>query len=186
MRETLIDPEIARNIRLVMLDVDGVLTDGGIYLGATESGEGIELKRFEIMDGLGIRLMRASGIEVAIITGRVSGAVSLRAAELEIDECHQDPSAAKLPIATRLLEKFGLEWEQAAFVGDDLPDLPVLRRAGLRVAVANAASEVKAVAHWTSRVAGGAGAIREFAEALLRARGEWVLRVEEYLNEREG
>ncbi|MQA88837.1 MAG: HAD family hydrolase [Gemmatimonas sp.] len=176
--------ELARRIRLVMLDVDGVLTDGGIYLGVTDNGERVELKRFEIMDGIGIRFLREAGIEVAIITGRESGAVRIRAEELGIVECHQDPTAAKLPIAIRLLERLSVDWSEAAFVGDDLPDLPVLRRVALPAAVANAAPEVKAVARWTSRRPGGSGAIREFAELLLRARGEWTDRVDAYLAER--
>ncbi|MEX2584475.1 MAG: HAD family hydrolase [Gemmatimonadota bacterium] len=180
------DAGVARDIRLVMLDVDGVLTDGGIYLGATEAGERVELKRFEIKDGLGIRLLRESGIVVAIITGRESGAVRLRAQELGIEECHQDRTAAKLPIAQRLLEKLELEWKHAAFVGDDLADLPVLRRVALPVAVANAAAEVKAVARWTATRSGGDGAIREFAETLLHTRGEWTSRVDTYLKERQG
>lgn len=182
----LIDEGVARRIRLVMLDVDGVLTDGGLYLGATESGERVEMKRFEIMDGLGIRLMRDAGIVIAIITGRESSAVRLRAEELGIDECHQDSTAAKLPIAERLIERLGLEWSETAFVGDDLADLPVLRRVALPAAVANAAPEVRAVARWNARRRGGSGAIREFAEALLHARGEWSVRVEAYLREREG
>jgi 3-deoxy-D-manno-octulosonate 8-phosphate phosphatase (KDO 8-P phosphatase) len=179
------DPLVARRIRLVMLDVDGVLTDGGIYLGETGSGERVEMKRFEITDGLGVRLLREAGIEVALITGRESGAVRLRAEELGIRECHQDRSAAKLPIATALLERLGLSWEEAAFVGDDLPDLPVLGRVGLPAAVGNAVPEVRAVARWSARRDGGRGAVREFAEALLRARGEWNDRVLAYLRERE-
>jgi 3-deoxy-D-manno-octulosonate 8-phosphate phosphatase (KDO 8-P phosphatase) len=176
--------EIARRIRLVMLDVDGVLTDGGIYLGTTDGGERVELKRFDIMDGIGIRFLKEAGIEVAIITGRESGAVRLRAEELGIVECHQDPTAAKLPIARRVLERLGVDWSEAAFVGDDLPDLPVLQRVGLPAAVANAAPEVRAVAKWTLRRSGGSGAVREFAEALLRLRGEWTQRVDAYLEER--
>ncbi len=175
---------IAEAIRLVILDVDGVMTDGGIYLGATESGEAVEMKRFEITDGLGIRLLREGGIEVAIITGRESGAVRLRAEELGIRECHQDRSARKLPITSKLLDKLGLDWSQVAFIGDDLPDLPVMRRVGLPAAVANATPDVKAVARWTAKRSGGFGAIREFAEALLRARGEWNGRVDAYLRER--
>jgi 3-deoxy-D-manno-octulosonate 8-phosphate phosphatase (KDO 8-P phosphatase) len=179
-------PELARRIRLLMLDVDGVLTDGGIYLGATEAGERIEMKRYEITDGLGIRLLRDAGIEVAIITGRESQSVTIRAEELGIRECHQDRTASKLPIATRLLESLDMRWDEAAFLGDDLADLPVLRRVALPGAVANAVAEVRAVARWRGRRAGGSGAVREFAEALLKARGEWVERVERYLEERQG
>ncbi len=181
-----ISPASAERIRLVILDVDGVMTDGGIYLGATESGEPVEMKRFEIQDGLGIRLMRSAGIEVAIITGRESDAVRLRAQELEITECHQDRSAAKLPIARELLERYGIGWDEVAYIGDDLPDLPVFRHVGLAAAVANATPEVRALAHWVATRRGGHGAVREFAEALLQARGEWSRQVEAYVREREG
>jgi 3-deoxy-D-manno-octulosonate 8-phosphate phosphatase (KDO 8-P phosphatase) len=178
--------ELARSIRLVMLDVDGVLTDGGIFLGATASGERVELKRFEITDGLGIRLMREAGIEVALITGRESDAVSLRAEELGIHECHQDPSAAKLPIVRSLMERLGVSWGETAFLGDDLADLPVMWRVALPAAVENAVPEVQAVAHWVAIRRGGFGAVREFAQALLEARGEWRERVDAYTREREG
>ena len=174
----------AGRVRLVILDVDGVLTDGGIYLGATESGERVELKRFEITDGLGIRLLRDAGIEVAIVTGRESGAVSLRAEELGITECHQDATAAKLPIVEALIERLGIDWDEVAFLADDLADLPVLRRVGLPAAVANAVPEIRALARWIGDRRGGEGAAREFAEALLRARGEWGALVEAYERER--
>lgn len=180
-----IESELAGRIRLVALDVDGVLTDGGVYLGATESGERVEMKRFEITDGLGVRLLQEAGIEVAIVTGRVSGAVRLRAEELRITECHQDAGAAKLPIAESLIERLGLGWHEVAFLGDDLADLPVLRRVGLPAAVANAVPEVRAEAQWVARRAGGEGAVREFAEALLHARGVWCSGVDSYLAERE-
>lgn len=180
-----IPPELAARVRLVGLDVDGVLTDGGVYLGATDSGERVETKRYDITDGLGIRLLQDAGLTVAIVTGRESHSVRLRAEELGIEECHQDATAAKLPIVARLIERLGLSWEEVAFVGDDLADLPVLRRAGLPVAVANAAPEVRATARWVTTRRGGAGAVRELAEALLGARGEWATRVEEYVRVRE-
>jgi 3-deoxy-D-manno-octulosonate 8-phosphate phosphatase (KDO 8-P phosphatase) len=180
-----IDRDLAQSIRLVGLDVDGVLTDGGIYLGASASGEPVELKRFEITDGLGIRLLREAGIEVAIVTGRESEAVRLRAEELGIVECHQDRSAAKLPIMRSLMERLGLSWEDVAFLGDDLPDLPLLRRVGLPAAVGNAVPEVRAEARWVARNRGGFGAVREFAEALLRSRGAWSQSVARYVSERE-
>ena len=177
---------IARAIRLVILDVDGVMTDGGIYLGATASGDRFELKRFEISDGLGTRLLRESGLELAIVTGRVSEAVAMRAEELGVRECHQDRKAMKLPIVADLLGRLGIEWDQVAYLGDDLPDLAVMSKVGLPVAVANAVPEVKAVAAWVSSRPGGYGAVREFAEALLRARGEWIAQVESYLKARGG
>jgi 3-deoxy-D-manno-octulosonate 8-phosphate phosphatase (KDO 8-P phosphatase) len=176
---------LASRVRLLILDVDGVLTDGGIYIGATASGERIEMKRFEITDGLGIRLLKDAGIEVAIVTGRESGAVALRAEELGIAECHQDASAAKLPIVSGLLERLEIGWTEVAFLADDLADLPVLSRVGLPAAVGNAVTEVRSLARWTSKRAGGAGAVREFAEALLRARGEWPTLVESYVAARE-
>jgi 3-deoxy-D-manno-octulosonate 8-phosphate phosphatase (KDO 8-P phosphatase) len=170
---------------MVVFDVDGVLTDGGIYLGATAAGERVEMKRFEITDGLGVHLLRDAGIIVAIVTGRESDAVRLRAAELGIDECHQDAGAAKLPILEALLERHGLGWDEVAFLGDDLADLPVLERVGLPAAVANAVPEVRARARWVGRKRGGEGAAREFAEALLHARGEWAERVNRYVHARE-
>ncbi len=176
---------LAARIRLVALDVDGVLTDGGIYLGATAGGERIEMKRYEITDGLGVRLLQDAGIEVAIVTGRESGSVAMRAQELGIAECHQDASAAKLRIVLRLIERLGLGWDEVAFVGDDLADLPVLRRVGLPATVANAVPEVKAEARWRASRRGGEGAVREFAEALLHARGEWPERVAAYVAGRE-
>ena len=168
----------------MILDVDGVLTDGGIYLGATASGERVEMKKFEITDGLGIRLLRDAGIQVAIVTGRESGAVALRAEELGITECHQDPTAAKLPIVESLLARLAISWEETAFLADDLADLPVLRRVGLPAAVANAVAEVRALAVWTGSRRGGEGAAREFAEALLGSRGEWAGLVARYEEER--
>jgi 3-deoxy-D-manno-octulosonate 8-phosphate phosphatase (KDO 8-P phosphatase) len=180
-----IAPEVARRIRLVVLDVDGVLTDGGIYLGANSAGERVEMKRYEITDGLGIRLLQDSGIHVAIVTGRESLSVRFRAEELQITECHQDGGANKLPIVRALIERRGISWTEAAFVSDDLADIPVLRRVGLAAAVANAVPEVRALAHWVASRGGGNGAVREFAEALLRARGEWSSRVAAYLAQRE-
>lgn len=176
---------VAARIRLLVLDVDGVLTDGGIYIGATESGERVETKRYEITDGLGIRLLQDAGIEVAIVTGRESSSVRLRAEELRITECHQDRTAAKLPIVRELIARLGIGWAEVAYMGDDLPDLPVLRRVGLPTAVANAVPEVMAEAHWVSRRGGGNGAVRELAEALLRSRDEWTDLVEAYVAERE-
>ncbi len=177
--------EVAERIRLVGLDVDGVLTDGGIYLGGTDAGERVEMKRFEITDGLGIRLLQEAGVQVAIVTGRESAAVRHRAEELGIVECHQDRTAAKLPIMRGIMERLGVAWEEVAFLGDDLPDLPLLRRVGLPAAVGTAVVEVKAEAGWVARRSGGRGAVREFAEALLRARGEWAEGVDRYVRGRE-
>jgi 3-deoxy-D-manno-octulosonate 8-phosphate phosphatase (KDO 8-P phosphatase) len=176
---------LARRVRLVALDVDGVLTDGGIYLGATDAGERVELKRFDIQDGLGIRMIQEAGITVAIVTGRESHAVRLRAEELGITEVHQDPSAAKLRIFEEMLGRLEIGWDEVAFVGDDLPDLAILRRVGLPAVVGNATSDARACAVWAARREGGRGAVREFAEALLSARGAWAERVEAYVRDRE-
>lgn len=180
-----IPAELARRVKLVVFDVDGVLTDGGIYLGATESGEPVEMKRFDIQDGLGIRMIQEAGITVAIVTGRESHAVRLRAEELGVVEVHQDRSAAKLRIFEEMLGRLGVGWDEVAFVGDDLPDLAILRRVGLPAVVGNATSDARACAVWAGRREGGRGAVREFAEALLSARGVWAERVEAYVRDRE-
>lgn len=175
-----IDSRVAGSIRLVILDVDGVLTDGGVYVGARPGQDAIELKRFDTQDGLGIKMLGWAGVEVAIVSGRVSEATALRAAELGVDECHQDPGAKKLPIVQKMLDDRGLGWDAAAMVGDDLADLPILERVALPVAVSNAVPEVHAVSRWTTQAPGGRGAVREFARALLIARGEWDRLVLEY------
>jgi 3-deoxy-D-manno-octulosonate 8-phosphate phosphatase (KDO 8-P phosphatase) len=179
-----IDPEVAARMRLVVLDVDGVLTDGGIYIGEARDQSVIELKRFDVRDGLGIKMLRWAGIEVAIVSGRVSQATAVRAKELGIDECHQDPGAKKLPIVQKLLNDRGLGWDQAAMVGDDLADLPILERVSLPVAVSDAVAEVRAASRWITEARGGHGAVREFVEALLTARGEWERLVREYCEAR--
>ncbi len=184
MTRSTIDPAVARGIRLVVLDVDGVLTDGGIYLGDVQGGP-TELKRYDIQDGLGIRLLRDAGILVAIVTGRESVSVELRARELQVDECVQDRHARKLPALRAMLERHTLRMRDVAFVGDDLPDLGALRVVGLPVAVANAVREVREACAVTLSRHGGHGAVREFAELLLQARGEWSDRVEAYVRSRD-
>ena len=179
----MIDPALAGTIRLVVLDVDGVLTDGGIYLGAVD-GKPMEFKRYDIQDGLGIYLLQKAGIRVAIITGRVSESVRLRAAELGIDDLAQDPNAQKLPAFLSMLDKHGIAPSEAAFVGDDFPDLAVLRLVGLPVAVGNAVPEIARACSVILTRSGGRGAIREFAEALLRARDQWDAVTERYVAER--
>ena len=178
-----LDQARARAIRLVALDVDGVLTDGGIYLGDVD-GARQELKRYDIQDGLGIRFLRDAGILVAIVTGRVSESVRLRAEELEVDELAQIRDAFKLPALLRMLEERGIDVAECAFVGDDFPDLAVLRVVGLPVAVGNAVPEVARECAVRLTRTGGRGAVREFAELLLRARGEWDAVTERYVRER--
>jgi 3-deoxy-D-manno-octulosonate 8-phosphate phosphatase (KDO 8-P phosphatase) len=178
--------ELARGIRLVILDVDGVLTDGGVYMGALPGGEALEFKRFDIQDGLGIKLLGWAGIEVAIVSGRVSEATAVRARELGVKECHQDGGAQKVRIIQEMMDARGLEWSQVAMLGDDLPDLAVLRKVGLPAVVANATEVALGVALWQGEKVGGHGAVREFCETLLKARGEWEEQVEAYAQARSG
>jgi len=182
-RNPVIDPEAARSIRLVGFDVDGVMTDGGIYLGAV-GAERLEFKRYEIQDGLGIHLLRTAGIRVAIVTGRVSESVRLRALELGVEDCAQDPDGFKLQGFLRILERHRIAPDDCAFVGDDFPDLALLRRVGLPVAVGNAVPEIlrECRVHLTRH--GGRGAVREFAEWLLKARGEWDATWNQYVDQR--
>lgn len=178
-----LDAAAARAIRLVGIDVDGVMTDGGIYLGAVD-GTPLEFKRYDIQDGLGIHFLRKAGIRVAILTGRVSDSVRLRAAELEVDDLAQDSSAFKLPAFRRILARHQIGPEETAFVGDDFPDLALLRIVGLPVAVGNAVPEVRDICKLHLTRPGGRGAVREFAEMLLKARGEWETLWETYVAER--
>ena len=165
------------------MDVDGVLTEGGIYLGAI-GGEELEFKRYDIQDGMGLHLLKMAGIRTALVTGRESDSVRIRARELGIEDCYQDRGARKLPAFRKICTRREIEMADAAFIGDDLPDLGIMREVGLPVAVANATDEVKAVATVQLSRAGGHGAVREFAELLLKARGEWEELVERYVEER--
>ncbi len=182
-----IDPALARRIRVVGLDIDGTLTDGGVYLGAAQvNGEvaPIELKRYDIQDGLGVTLLRQAGIKVAIVTGRVSDSVSMRARELQVDALSQDSRARKREAWRHILDELECRNEEAAFVGDDLPDLPILYDVALPVAVGNAAPEVMRACTLHLKRRGGFGAVREFAEVLLDARGEWHDAVRGYVASR--
>ena len=178
----MIDAGLARRIRLLGLDVDGVLTDNGIFLGPVD-GQVVELKRFDIQDGLGQVMMRSAGLPVVWVSGRHSEATTARARELRVEEVLQVPGPHKLEAFGALLARRGIAWADTAFVGDDLADLQVLRRVGLPIAVANAVAEVKAVAAYVTTAAGGHGAVREAVEALLRARGEWSGLLERYFAE---
>ena len=140
-----IDAALARQIRVVGLDVDGVLTDGGIYLGDV-AGSRHEFKRYDIQDGLGIYFLRLAGLIPVIVTGRVSMSVELRARELGIEHVAQDPDAQKLIGLRTILDRLSLDMEHVAYVGDDFPDMAILRRVALPVAVGNAVPEVRAVA----------------------------------------
>jgi 3-deoxy-D-manno-octulosonate 8-phosphate phosphatase (KDO 8-P phosphatase) len=179
-----IDAARAARIRIVALDVDGVMTDGGLYIGTTAEGTPVEMKRFDITDQLGIRMLGWAGLDVILLSGRGTKGSRLRAEELGIGY-FEGAGGHKLTVLESVIRQRSLGWDETACVCDDLADVPILRRAGLAVAVANAVPEVRAVAHWSTLREGGHGAVREFAEALLRARGEWNARVEQYHKERE-
>ncbi len=179
----MIDAAVARGIKLVGLDVDGVMTDGGIYLGSAGGGA-MEFKRYDIQDGLGIFFLKDAGLQVAIVTGRVSDSVRIRAAELEIEDLAQDSLARKLPAFLSILSRRGIDPKECAFIGDDFPDMGILRVVGLPVAVGNAVPEVKAAAKVQLSRDGGRGAVREFAELLLKARGDWETVSERYVSAR--
>jgi 3-deoxy-D-manno-octulosonate 8-phosphate phosphatase (KDO 8-P phosphatase) len=157
--------ERARRIALAIFDVDGVMTDGRIYLG--ESGE--EMKAFNVLDGHGIKLLRESGIEVAILSGRRARCVERRAGELGIPHVIQG-AGEKLPVFFDLVKRLHLVPEQAFYMGDDLVDIPVLEACGLAFTVPDAPAEVKRVADQVTRRRGGEGAVRDACEALMRLR----------------
>ena len=159
--------ERARAVRLAIFDVDGVMTDGTLYIGA----QGEAFKAFNILDGHGLKMLQAAGVEVAILSGRSSEAVTRRAAELGIGHVMQG-SADKVADFERLIAAVGVRPEACSFMGDDLPDLALMKRCGLAVAVANAVDTVKNASQYVTAAHGGRGAVREFCELLLRARGQ--------------
>jgi 3-deoxy-D-manno-octulosonate 8-phosphate phosphatase (KDO 8-P phosphatase) len=158
----------APRIRLLVLDVDGVLTDGVLVYGA--SGE--EIKRFHVRDGLALQQARRAGVEVAIVSGRASAAVTRRMSELGVVEVHQGVGD-KEALLRGLLARLGVSAAETAVMGDDLPDLSLMRMAGIAMAPVDAAPEVRQAADWMSRSAGGHGAVREAVEWLLRSRKAW-------------
>jgi 3-deoxy-D-manno-octulosonate 8-phosphate phosphatase (KDO 8-P phosphatase) len=177
-----LDVAAASRVRLLGLDVDGVLTDNGVFIGPV-AGARIELKRFDIQDGLGLILLKTVGFPVVWVSGRSSEATALRASELRVEDVLQVPGPRKAAALGELLARRGIGWDEVAFVGDDLADLPILRRVGLPIAVANAVPEVKQIAAYVTRANGGHGAVREVIEALFRARGEWPGMLERYFAE---
>lgn len=178
-----IDASLARRIKLVGFDVDGVLTDGGVYLGAADDRR-LEFKRYDIQDGIGMRFLADVGIRLAIITGRVSDSVRHRAKELGIEDVAQDPDGYKLDAFRAIIEKRKIEPADVAYVGDDFPDMPLLRIVGMPVAVGNAVPEIRAMCSVQLTKHGGRGAIREFSEVLLKARGQWDTAWNGYVDER--
>jgi 3-deoxy-D-manno-octulosonate 8-phosphate phosphatase (KDO 8-P phosphatase) len=168
--------ERARRVRLVIFDVDGVLTDGSLFI--TEAGE--EFKAFHSQDGHGMKMLQATGIRLAIITGRTSRSVELRAQTLGVGILYQGVED-KLAVFEQIVSTTGLDPESCAFMGDDVVDLPVMRRCGLAVAVPDAPPLVKSRAHYVTRLAGGRGAVRELCEIIMHAQGTFDAQMESYL-----
>jgi len=164
------------NIKLLVLDVDGVLTDGTVAINA----DGSDSKFFNSLDGHGIRMWQRAGLKVAFLSGRVSEATTCRAEELGVDyvflDCHN-----KLTVVEKLIEQLGLSADQLACVGDDLPDLPMIRYVGFGAAVANAVDEVKQYADYVTTRRGGSGAVREVVEYILKNTGKWQQLMKRYL-----
>jgi 3-deoxy-D-manno-octulosonate 8-phosphate phosphatase (KDO 8-P phosphatase) len=156
-----------KRIRLLLTDVDGVMTDGSVFI--TDDGE---FKQFSIQDGLGLMLLRKCGIQVGWISARPSVITTRRAKELHIDYLIQE-KASKVTAAENILQATGLNWAEVCFVGDDVVDLCLLKRVGVAVAVANAIDEAKAMAHYVTKARGGHGAVREVVTMILKAQGFW-------------
>lgn len=162
----------AKKIRLLLMDVDGVLTNGTVCLQGFPDGGVAEMKVFNAHDGAGVKLASIVGLRSGVITGRNSPAVTQRAQEMGVEFVFQG-QARKTGAYEEILERAGVKDEEVAYIGDDLPDLPLLGRAGLAVAVADAAVEVIRAAHYVTRANGGAGAAREVVELILKAQGRW-------------
>src|SRR6202041_3398011 len=169
-------PEIlerARKIKLFLMDVDGSMTDGSVNLISLPGGGGVaEMKAFNSQDGMALKLAHTMGIRTGFITGRKSPAVSQRAHELSVEFVYLG-QATKMAAFEEGLQKAGVRADEVAYMGDDLPDMPVAMRAGLAVAVANAAPELKAVCHFVTNARGGEGSAREIVELILKAQGRW-------------
>jgi 3-deoxy-D-manno-octulosonate 8-phosphate phosphatase (KDO 8-P phosphatase) len=164
--------ERAARVRLLLMDVDGVLTDGKLYNVPDPSGKIFETKAFDSQDGIALQWLNWKGIQTGLISGRLSPAVEERARQCRFAYVYQG-HIEKIPIFEEILGKAGVSPDQVAYVGDDLTDVVVMRRVGLAVATANARPEVKRCAHFVTRQEGGRGAVREVAELLLQAQGHW-------------
>ena len=163
-----------KRVRLLLCDVDGVLTDATVFMGGER-----EVKRFNIRDGLGLTAWRRQGLKVGWISSRPSPATARRAKELKIDFLRQQ-KGSKVCAVERLLAQSGFRWDEVCYVGDDIVDLGALKRAGVAVAVANAAAEAQAAADYVTRAGGGRGAVREVVELILKAQNKWERVVVEY------
>lgn len=166
----------ARRIKLLLMDCDGVLTDGRLWL--TEEGD--EQKSFHAHDGLGLSLLHKAGIKTGIISGRNARAVQRRAEELGIEYVRQG-SIDKIRDFEAALATMGIETNEVAYIGDDLPDIPLMQQAEFAIAVADAAEETRSVAHYVTQAPGGRGAVREVAEIILKSQGRWSDVTEEYV-----
>lgn len=165
----------ARRVRLILLDVDGVLTDGTVIM----HGDGTESKAFHIRDGAAIVWAMQAGLQVGLLSARASAATTQRAAQLGMTIVVQGVASKPAEFA-RIVAESGVEEEAVAYMGDDLLDIPVLKRAGLAAAPADAAEETRAAAHWVSALGGGRGAVREFIELVMRAQDRWDAVVREF------
>jgi 3-deoxy-D-manno-octulosonate 8-phosphate phosphatase (KDO 8-P phosphatase) len=163
----------ARKVRVLLMDVDGVLTDGHVYLQSFPGDVALELKAFHSQDGAGLKLARIAGLRTGIITGRESAATTRRAQENRIEFVYQGREEKVAPYE-EILRRADVSESEVAFIADDLPDLPVFRRVGLAIAVANAVPEVKRVAHLVTKRKGGDAAVREVIEFILKAQGKWL------------
>jgi 3-deoxy-D-manno-octulosonate 8-phosphate phosphatase (KDO 8-P phosphatase) len=165
--------ERAKKIKLFLMDVDGTLTDGSVNLISLPGDGGVaEMKAFNSQDGAGLKLAHIMGIRAGFITGRKSPAVTQRAQELKVEFVYLGQET-KMAAFEECLQKAGVQAEETAYMGDDLPDMPVAKRAGLAVAVADAAQELKAVCHFVTNAKGGKGSAREIVELILKAQGRW-------------
>jgi 3-deoxy-D-manno-octulosonate 8-phosphate phosphatase (KDO 8-P phosphatase) len=164
--------EQATRVRLLLMDVDGVLTDGKLYNVPGANGEMFETKAFDSQDGIALQWLNWKGIQAGLISGRVSPAAEERARQCRFSYIYQG-HIEKIPVLEEILARAGLTREQVAYIGDDLTDIVVMRRVGLAIATANARPEVKRCAHFVTQGEGGKGAVREAIELILKAQGHW-------------
>lgn len=171
--------ELAAKVKLLLMDVDGVMTDGRIYFLPGPNGEMVESKAFDSQDGIALRWLRWMGIETGLISGRDSPATDMRAKQVEFSYIYQG-HIEKIPILEEILAKSGLGSDEIGYIGDDLTDLVIMRRVGFAVATANARPEVKRVAHFVTDSEGGRGAVRDAVEFILAAKGMWQQILKKY------
>ena len=162
----------AAQIKVLLMDVDGTMTDGSVTLLSQAGGEALEIKTFDAHDGQGLMLAHTAGIRTGCITGRESSALLLRAGEMKMEFVYMK-QPTKLPAYEEILKRTGVAESAVAYVGDDLPDLPVMRRVGLAIAVGDAVPEVKRAAHYATKAHAGRGAVREAVELILKSKGIW-------------